>query len=341
MNKYIIIGIAILLILFVGYLYSRQESIEDFCIVCSSSKSVTVMNSVLNNTINKTILKYTQNCQNKISASQIINIQCSPSDAVQQQYLNMKLQCQQDVLNYNSQNKTQLDPQSLCQQYVPCYIQGITQNSTISFKSQCTIDTSTYNKMYDDFKSQIEDQYTSNTDGFTDALNSLVSGVVQSSAGGSSSAKYNTTDDIKNSLINVFDQQTVQNIINAFVANQTINIKSSGGVVATGLNQQNMLTIQQDIINQNSTYNDLMNTLDSTVSTQTNIQSRGVTDIVSSFFSFLTSSTISMVIASVCCLLIIGLVIVGLWYGLSEEDRGAVASKGIDVASSAVAKAGV
>lgn len=303
---YVLLGGSMCIILL--FLYNREcykKLHEDFCFACSSSTNVNVVNKVFNETLNKSMLSATQKCQNKITSSQIINAKCDSTPEVVATFGNLRAQCIKDILEYNLANKdkTPLNPDEACKSLFPCYYQDITQDSTISFNASCEIDNTLVTKIQAEMKKQLDEKYTSNTDGFTDALNSIADGIVNSSVGGSSNSNTSVVQDIKNSMTNIVDVKLMQEMVGQFVLNQ--NITLSGGS-ARGINQKNMLSIQQSILSKNQAYNDLINKMDIKEKKDTSITTRGVTDIVSSFFDFLTSGYIGIVVCAIAIMILIG-----------------------------------
>jgi uncharacterized protein YejL (UPF0352 family) len=329
--------VVILLLISIGIIYVLSVNNEYFCIACSTTNDLKVFNTTLNETINKNILSNTTICQNTISSNQLIDISCdskpitiTDSKGAQTvydpivQFGNLRAQCKKDVLAYNTANKTNTNPDDACKDLFPCYYQDITQDSTISFISNCQITDQTVNSIKTNLQSDVEKKYTSNTDGFATALDNLVTGVVNSSVAGSTKNKTTITNDIKNRMVNIVDKTFVNQLISQYTTNQTI--KLAGGS-ARGITQKSMLSIQQTLLNDNKTYNDLMTQLENKNIETTSVTTRGLSDIVSSITGLL-GSWIYVVFGIFACALIAFLI---FWGMSSSSEREQLIKAGSDV----------
>ena len=287
---------------------------EKFSFGSKKSKKTEILKETINETLMESFMNVTTSCQNSIDVNQNISLECNPSvehkRIARENYkiCNELLLAQTPYLDMSKMEDYQLECTKASK---ACILTDVNQESLINFSSTCSIDSKMTNDVQDQMLKTLTDRSKNSSDGFTDALNGAVDGlakmgdnVTSSSFGGSSKEDLKDTTKVLNKLTQSVSQEMLQEMANSFSVNQDISI-SGDDTYASGISQKAQLDIVADLMSKNEVMTDLVKALDMSEVDESVNESKGVTDVVSSFTEMFSSPWV--IAGLVCCCLVMAI----------------------------------
>ncbi|AYV79644.1 MAG: hypothetical protein Faunusvirus32_6 [Faunusvirus sp.] len=321
----------------------------------SAVQSLTEVNTAISNTINEQIVSSTQNCNNKASGSQLINLECNESDAVKTINAQLKGDCIKDggVICLAAFNAAKDDPTAAAtlaacmkdakdgcfKAYVSCNFQDISQDSIFNFSTSCKMDSKTIADIQNNIVNTIDKKSNDTTDAMGKSLDDAVNGLLGNSTSDTKNIKNQFITNIKNSM----KKELIQNITNSFQVNQSISFKGSSSNVQ-GISQKTMLNIITDATSKDTDYMKAYQDLANVAKTDDTKTVKGITDIAETAGKTINGvvdtagKTVTDVSGNVTGILKTPLIILAVFVGLAAIVGGVIyiskMSKGADSVSS-------
>jgi hypothetical protein len=235
-------------------------SFLDFMLNIGNTTDQTI-NTVLS-TVNDSAITVISNTTNatKLSGSnsQIIKLKCNPpSDTLLNVADRMYSKCRE--------TKGGDGCNDLVLKMTTCDFSNINQKQLITWNSKIKIESETQNKFQTNIENELKKRVDDSTLGFGKALNTVADGIANSSAIKSNIGignTANTTENIRNELINKFAATFTTNRANTLVSqfenSQFISIEGSGNVSGTYITQEMTANITMDFMSQQNDYNDIV-----------------------------------------------------------------------------------
>ncbi len=248
----------------------------------NSAVSESLLNSMMNVTNSKSV---------KIEQNQLMNIECNPSPEVVKAHVNAYARCVENAWDLNKCNGVQY----------ACVVENLSQTASLEYRGTSKLDSDTVQKVQSQMSADLTNKVKERNDDFGTALKQLMS----------TGSESDSSKNIQNNITQRVKQSVTANLLNevntAFQGNQTMNVKNTSGRVSN-LTQNSAVRLVEDIVSRNSNVQDTINDLKVKVDNSTDVENKGLTNIVDSVMDFFKTSSLGFIAAFVIVMLIIGVV---------------------------------
>lgn len=275
-----------------------------------SVSKVEMLNSVISESLTKSVMNVSNSKQVKLDQNQVIDIECTPSDAVIMAHMRAYEKCLENAWNMKNCDGIQ----------VACKIEKIKQSSTMDYRGMSTIDQDTVAKVQSQMTADLSNKVQEKTDDFGAALKQLLS------TGSESDSSKNISNNIKSRVEQIATANLINSVNTAFSGNQTVRVRSAGSTSISQLSQESAVRLVEDILSKNTSVQDIVNQVAAKVENKTDVESKGLTNIVDSIASVIKSNFMIFIIGLVICVVVGGLVMFGLG---TDETFNQTARQGI------------
>lgn len=272
----------------------------------SNSSEHTSATSVVSESLTNAMMTVSNSKVVKISASQLMDLSCTPSDALQAVYLKAYEAC---LANPKRSAKD-------CEMAkYACVFEELSQDSTVEYQGMSNIDAALVTQVQDKMTADLENKVQSEKDSISEWAKSAL-GVASNS-----SDKSSVSQAIRHHVENVIDIKLINAVDAAFVRNQTISIQSTGGVSAKRLTQKSASKLVENLLSESASMAKTISELDAKAKATTDIKSKGLVDAFQSLVDAV-GGAFSMGMIMLGIVVLVGLV--GAAYFMTS-DNGKVA----------------
>lgn len=256
----------------------------------SNSSLQETTSRVVSESLTESMMSVSNSKTTRVSASQVMNIECNPSDAVQAAYLQGYIACL-------------AHPGRDCEtSRFACVIEDLKQDSVLEYQGMSSIDSALVSQVQDKMTADLEAKLKSEKDGLAEWAKTALN------VGGSGSDTSRNRSEVEHRVKSVVNSELVSTVDSLFTRNQTINLKSSGGLVVKRLTQSAATKLVESVLNKSSAFTSMVSELDAKTKLTTEVKSKGLVDMFESLMGFFTSASqgTALVIIVVVVALVIG-----------------------------------
>jgi hypothetical protein len=274
-----------------------------------ASRDLNVVNSVVAESISKSMINVSNSRTTVLNQAQIMDIECSPSQAVELASIQAFSLC----VKYNNPKK--------CESIrYACNIEDLTQDAMLEYRGLSNIDANVVAQIQASVSADLKNKANDSSDEFGAFLKKLAM------VGSNESSDQNVSNFIENKVQNVVNVDLVNQINTTLNGNQTMTLKGTG-LNAKRLTQKTAQRLVEDILAKTATASDLVTQVQAKTETETKKESKGLTDVVSSVTSMMSTLGLGWIIGLVVLVLGIGIV---AYFLFSNATFGENLQKGVN-----------